>query len=40
MTAPKPPLRTRITEAVITIVLVGLVGLAFGVAMVHVLRTH
>ncbi|WP_256257049.1 hypothetical protein [Streptomyces sp. MUSC 14] len=40
MTSPKPPLRTRITEAVITILLAGLAVLAFGVALVHMLRTH
>jgi hypothetical protein len=38
--SPKPPRRTRITEAVITITLVGLVVLAFGVALVHTLRSH
>ncbi|MGW2748125.1 hypothetical protein [Streptomyces sp. NPDC001450] len=37
---PKQPLRTRITEAVITTALVALVVLAFGVAVVHTLRTH
>ncbi|MEU6510984.1 hypothetical protein [Streptomyces sp. NPDC046942] len=40
MTSPKPPWRTRITEAVITIVLTGLVVLAFGIALIHTLRTH
>ncbi|EST17995.1 hypothetical protein [Streptomyces roseochromogenus] len=40
MTSPKPPLRTRITEAVITIALVSLVVLAFGIALVHTLQSH
>ncbi|WP_279617058.1 hypothetical protein [Streptomyces yokosukanensis] len=40
MASPKPPLRTWITEAVITIALAGLVVLAFGVALVHTLRSH
>ncbi|MEU8976671.1 hypothetical protein AB0D11_47370 [Streptomyces monashensis] len=40
MNAPKSPRRTRITEAVITIVLAGLVVLAFSVALVHTFCTH
>ncbi|MFI1169158.1 hypothetical protein ACH4UM_37765 [Streptomyces sp. NPDC020801] len=40
MTSPKPPLRTRITGAVITIALASLVALAFGIALVHTLRSH
>ncbi|MFB7511164.1 hypothetical protein [Streptomyces broussonetiae] len=40
MTTPKPPLRTRIIDTVITTTLASLVILAFVIALVHTLRSH